>query len=144
MSAPRRCSNSVSRKAHKAPVIASVKVESGRGTCAREKSPTVVAATTPAVTPTAGTNNLAPSHAVASTMPSPPTTDGSAAVRGVTAPPGRETRAISQAWSGGLLSIGVPAIAGASQCPWATMSRAMAGNRASSLVRKTHPPRSSA
>jgi len=83
-----------------------------------------------------------PSQTVPSTIPIPPIMDGIAAVRDVTSPPGSDASAISHACSGGLLSIGVPAMAGASQCPRATMSRAIAGNRASSLVSKTQPPRS--
>jgi hypothetical protein len=76
-------------------------------------------------------------------MPIPLMMDGMAAVRGVTSPPGSEASAISHACSGGLFSIGVPAMVGAIQCPCATMSRAMAGARASSLDRRTHPPGSS-
>src|SRR5260370_3066559 len=142
MSAPRRPSNSAATNAPRAATRAHDGVRGGRGEGASEKTPAVVTAMSPAVNPTWASNARRPTQYVPATRASPARSEGSAAVRWVTAPVGHAARAISHAWSGGLLSIGAPLISGSSQCPRARISRAISGNRVSSLVDRTWAPKS--
>ena len=123
-----------------AAVVAIVSVMSGTGDRARSTIPAMVADSKPATTPTAGLKTRAPIQAVARTTPSAATPEVRAAVRCVTAPAGQEPSAISHAWRGGLFSMGTPPISGKNQRPVARMSRAITGNRASSLVASTRAP----
>src|SRR6266446_1673978 len=142
MSAPRRPSNSAATNAPMAATMAHDRVMSGTGERASEKTPAVVTAMSPAVNPTWASNARRPTQYVPATRASPARSEGRAAVRWVTAPVGHAARAISHAWSGGLLSIGAPLTSGSSQCPRARISRAMRGNRVSSLVDRTCAPKS--
>src|SRR6266851_7070199 len=142
MSAPGRPSNSAATNAPMAATMAHDRVMSGTGERASEKTPAVVTAMSPAVNPTWASNARRPTQYVPATRASPARSEGRAAVRWVTAPVGHAARAISHAWSGGLLSIGAPLISGSSQCPRARISRAISGNRVSSLVDRTWAPKS--
>src|SRR5713226_2742001 len=106
-----------------AATMANDRVMSGTGERAKEKTPAVVTAINPAVNPTSASNARRPIQYVPATRP-------------------HAARAINHAWSGGLLSMGVPLISGSSQCPRARISRAIIGNRVSSLVANTCAPKS--
>src|ERR1700730_9833125 len=142
MSAPGRLSNSAATNAIMAATMAHDRVISGTGERASEKTPAVVTAMSPAMSPTWASNVRRPTQQVPATRARAARRDGRAAVRCVTAPVGHAARAISHAWSGGLLSMGTPLISGSSQCPRARISRAISGNRASSLVDRTCAPKS--
>src|SRR5712691_575823 len=142
MRAPDRLPNSAATNAPMAATKANDKVMSGTGERANEKTPAVVTAINPAVNPTSTSNTRRPIQYVPATRVSPARSEGRTAVRCVTAPVGHAARAINQAWSGGLLSMGAPWISGSNQCPRARISRAISGNRVSSLVDRTCAPKS--
>src|SRR5215470_7658494 len=118
------------------------KVMSGTGDRASAYMPAVVATITPATSATPGSNRRRAIQHVSITTSRAPRKDGTTAARCDTAPAGQAASAINQAWSGGLLSMGPLEVSGKSQWPFARMSRAITGNRASSLVASTRWPRS--
>src|SRR5260370_3860019 len=118
------------------------RVMAGTGERASEKTPAVVAAISRAVNPTGASSARRPTQYVPATRARPARREGNAAVRCVTGAVGHAERAISHAWSGGVLSMGAPLTSGSSQCPRARISRAMRGNRVSSLVDRTCAPKS--
>src|SRR3984893_15202578 len=142
MSAPGRLSISAATNAPMAATMAHDRVMSGTGERASERTPAIVTTMSPAKNPTWESNTRRPTQQVPATRARAARREGRAAVRCVTAPAGHAARAISHAWSGGLLSMGAPLTSGSSQCPRARMSRAISGNRVSSLVERTCAPKS--
>src|SRR5260370_42452033 len=106
MGALGRFSNSAVTSAAMAGTMAQDRVMSGTGERASEKTPAVVTAISPAVNPTRAANARRPTQYVPATRARPARREGNAAVRCGTAPVGHAARAISHAWSGGLLSMG--------------------------------------
>src|SRR5262249_22699548 len=118
------------------------KVMSGTGDRASAYMPAVVATITPATSATPGSNRRRAIQHVSITTSRAPRKDGPRGARCDTPPAGQAASAINQAWSGGLLSMGPLDVSGKSQWPFARMSRAITGNRASSFVASTRRPRS--
>ena len=125
-----------------AAVSSAQNVMSGMGARASASTPYIVMETSPATAAASAPKSRHAIQNVLRTTPRAARSEGTAALAWVTAAPGQDARAMSQASRGGLSRCGTPFRRGRIQCPCVRMSRASKGNLASSFVVNILDPKS--